>query len=271
MPASNLLRKRQSGGDALSPEASQLSEKEVKHASHPPSVASSEYTEYTDAGDISAFRPTKSFHVNARGIGAIRLPLPSSELEILVHNADGSLAYISTRNSKCSGNAILSDAATGTPLIASEYSFGPGRDPKMRILNGDDEVESAVTVSGKWGSRDQVFTCDSVPATFRWRYRKEKLSEDDKKKHTVLTMEVEGSKGETAQRLAQLVRTDDTRTPGSSRSSAGNGGVLMIDELAMKLMGISEELAVATALMMLKKEIDRRRAVQFAVLAAAAH
>jgi hypothetical protein len=266
MPAANLLRKPQSEGPALSVDASKLSEKDVGLISSP-SVASSEYTDYTEA-DASAFRPSKSLHINARGIGCVRLPLPSSELEILVHSADGSLAYVSTRNSTCSGNAILSEASTGTPLIASEYRFGPGRDPEMRILNGDEE--QSVAVSGKWTSRQQIFTCDAIPATFRWRYRKEKLSEGDKKKLTVLVMEVEGRKGEAAQRLAQLVRTDDTRTPGSRPSSAGNGGELMIDELAMRLMGISEQLVVASALMMLKKEIDRRRGVQFGVLAAVA-
>jgi hypothetical protein len=255
----------------LPSEPHQLSEKEAKLIDLSPTAASSVYTEDTEAGDASAFRPTKSLHVNARGIGAIRLPLPSSELEILIHNADGSLAYISTRNSKCSGNAVLSDAGTGAPLIASEYRFGPGRDPVMRILKGEDEEADSVTVKGKWNARDQIFTCDAIPATFKWRYRKEKLEDDDKKKHTVLVMEVEGIKGEGARRLAQLVRTDETRTPGSRPSSAGNGGMLMIDELAMRLMGISEELAVASALMMLKKEVDRRRAVQFAALAAAAH
>jgi len=255
----------------LPSEPNQLSEKDAKHISLSPTVASSVYSEDTEAGDASAFQPTKSLHVNARGIGAIRLPLPSSELEILVHNADGSLAYISTRNSKCSGNATLSDAGTGAPLIVSEYRFGPGRDPVMRILKGEEEEADSVTVKGKWNARDQIFTCDTIPVTFKWRYRKEKLDNEDKKKHTILLMEAEGSKGEGAQRLAQLVRTEETRTPGSRPSSAGNGGVLMIDELALRLMGISEELTVASSLMMLKKEIDRRRAVQFAVLAAVVH
>jgi hypothetical protein len=250
----------------------QLSEKDEKHISQSPTVASSVYTDDTEAGDVSAFQRTKSLHIDARGIGAIRLPLPSSELEIPVHNADGSLAYLSTRNSKSSGNAVLSDAGTGAPLIASEYRFGPGRDPVMRIFKGESENDAeTVTVKGRWNTRDQIFTCDAIPATFKWRYRKEKLDDADGKKHSVLIMEVEGGKGEGAQRLAQLVRTDETRTPGSRPSSAGNGGVLMLDELALKMMGISEALAVASALMMLKKEVDRRRAVQFAALAAAAH
>jgi hypothetical protein len=43
----------------------------------------------------------------------------------------------------------------------------------------------------------------------------------------------------------------------------------MIDEAAAQFMGIPEELIVATALMMLKKEIDRRRAMQIAIIAGA--
>jgi hypothetical protein len=268
MAMSNLLRKRQPDDGAL-PESSKLADGGEKHASLSPTVASSVYSEDTEVADAS-FQPTKSLHVDAKGIGAIRLPLPSSELEILIHNPDGSLAYTSSRNSKCSGDAVLSDG-TGAPLIASEYRFGPGRDPVMRIMTGEDEEADTVTVKGRWNSRDQIFTCDGIPATFKWRYRREKLDDEDKKKHTVLLMEVEGGKGAPAQRLAQLVRTNETRAPGSKPSSAGNGGVLMIDELATKLMGISEELVVASGLMMLKKEIDRRRGMQFAALAAMAH
>jgi hypothetical protein len=65
--------------------------------------------------------------------------------------------------------------------------------------------------------------------------------------------------------LAQLVRSDETRTTGSSRSTAGNGGVLMVDQEACK--SLDETLIISTCLIMLKKEIDRRRAVQMAVMA----
>lgn len=64
--------------------------------------------------------------------------------------------------------------------------------------------------------------------------------------------------------LAALVRTEDTRTPGTRKSDAGNGGLLVLDEDATKLM--NEETIVATCLMMLKKEIDRQRMVQIALM-----
>ncbi len=74
--------------------------------------------------------------------------------------------------------------------------------------------------------------------------------------------------------MAQLVRNADLRSPGSSASSAGNGGRLLVD---LSLWAAEETerakhevLVVTTALCMLKKEVDRRRAQQFAAMAAMA-
>lgn len=64
--------------------------------------------------------------------------------------------------------------------------------------------------------------------------------------------------------LAQLIRGDATRTPGSKSCSAGNGGQLVLDQDAAA--ALDEPLIVATCLMMLKKEIDRRRAIQMALM-----
>ncbi|KAI1825711.1 hypothetical protein F4861DRAFT_537733 [Xylaria intraflava] len=69
-------------------------------------------------------------------------------------------------------------------------------------------------------------------------------------------------------RIAQLVRNETLRSPGSARASAGNGGRLVLD-----LRGFAEKdrlrcewLVVGTAVAMLKREADRRRALQVAVL-----
>ncbi|KAK4115543.1 hypothetical protein N656DRAFT_692438, partial [Canariomyces notabilis] len=75
--------------------------------------------------------------------------------------------------------------------------------------------------------------------------------------------------------VARFLRGPRYRTPGSSASSAGNGGRLMVDpslwesenggggkgesEMAMVMI-------VTTCLVMLKKEVDRRRAQQMAVM-----
>ncbi|KAM7208432.1 hypothetical protein V8F20_001113 [Naviculisporaceae sp. PSN 640] len=74
--------------------------------------------------------------------------------------------------------------------------------------------------------------------------------------------------------LARLIRNSGLRTKGSTPSSAGNGGRLEI--LDLEKAGYSENdksrremvlvMIVTTCLVMLKKEVDRRRAQQIAVL-----
>ncbi|KAI0113733.1 hypothetical protein GGR51DRAFT_22311 [Nemania sp. FL0031] len=74
----------------------------------------------------------------------------------------------------------------------------------------------------------------------------------------------------TPRRIAQLVRNETFRSPGTSRSTAGNGGRLMLDLTVFdeKARERVEWLVVTTALTMLKREVDRRRAQQAATIAA---
>jgi hypothetical protein len=75
--------------------------------------------------------------------------------------------------------------------------------------------------------------------------------------------------------VAHFVRGDGTRTEGSSRSSAGNGGRLLMDlSLWGETSGGGKEeremaavMVVTTCLVMLKREVDRRRAQQIAIMA----
>lgn len=68
-------------------------------------------------------------------------------------------------------------------------------------------------------------------------------------------------------RVAQLVRSEETRSPGSSSNSTGNGG-----RLEMCLDGkdreriVDEPMVVSTVLVMLKKEVNRRRAMQVVII-----
>ncbi|KAI3327882.1 hypothetical protein HD806DRAFT_338631 [Xylariaceae sp. AK1471] len=73
-----------------------------------------------------------------------------------------------------------------------------------------------------------------------------------------------------AHRIAQLVRNETFRSPGSSRSSAGNGGRLMLDLRVFdeKIRERVQWLVVTTAVSMLKREVDRRRGQQAATIAA---
>ena len=238
---------------------------------------SSSYSADTDATVTapSNFTITKTVLINARGIGLLRLPLPSSELEIPISTSEGELVYVSTRAKKCSGNATLYNA-NGKALVASKYLWGPGRDPKMRVLS--EGAQEEISVKGKWTSRSQDFLLPSGQV-MTWRYTREIDSSPanvKNKKWTSLVLEVpdsrremgDGKKADTV-RLAQLVRNEESRTPGTKKCDAGNGGKIAIDEQAMKSVGVLEEIVIASCLMMLKKEIDRRVTAQMLTLAAA--
>jgi hypothetical protein len=67
------------------------------------------------------------------------------------------------------------------------------------------------------------------------------------------------------------VRGEGTRSLGSSGSSAGNGGRLemCLDVLEGEGNVVDEPTVVSTCLVMLKKEVDRRRALQVAMISVA--
>ena len=93
-------------------------------------------------------------------------------------------------------------------------------------------------------------------------------------------VDAKGKERETGRvRVAQLVRSDETRTPGSRGGSAGNGGrleccleriVLDGEEEGLMEVLVDEVTVVITCLVMLKKEIDRLRGAQIAVMSAGA-
>ncbi|KAF2106993.1 hypothetical protein BDV96DRAFT_654086 [Lophiotrema nucula] len=210
-----------------------------------------------DAGFVAS----KSLHINAKGVPVLRLPLAPTQLETSIHNADGSVAYLSTREKQSSGNCVLSDAE-GKQLISTSYFFGPGRDPVLHYMeDGGGEGKQIRTLS-RWTSRTQRFVLPDG-REFTWAYRKEKGFGGENKKGTALVMTLAGK------RMAVLVRNEETRTPGSKSCSAGNGGELVLGDTVGTAEGMGEDVVVATCLLMLKKEIDRRRTVQFMMISAA--
>ncbi|KAK4156666.1 hypothetical protein C8A00DRAFT_40881 [Chaetomidium leptoderma] len=76
--------------------------------------------------------------------------------------------------------------------------------------------------------------------------------------------------------VAHFLRGEGYRTPGSSGSTAGNGGRLVMDLGMWGGADFKEDgemavvMVVATCLLMLKREIDRRRTQQIAIMAGAA-
>lgn len=211
----------------------------------------------SDLGFVSA----KSLHISTKGVPALRLPLPPKELETIILNFDGSLAYASTRGKRNSGNCVLTDA-DGKALIKTEYFFGPNKTPVLNRLDIPEGISSEIKTVSKWTSRSHEFLLPDN-RVIKWEYQKQKGFGADGAKGTALVLML-GDK-----RLAALIRNGDTRTSGSKSCSAGNGGELVLGENIGGKEGVNEDLVIATCLLMLKKEIDRRRVVQMMMIAAA--
>jgi hypothetical protein len=217
--------------------------------------------------DPSTFTPTRKFIIDAHGISAFRLPIPSRQTEITIQNPNGSIAYTSTRDKIWSGNCVLSHPQDGN-LIRTDYFFGPNREPILRLLQTSSVLPDEIKVTGQWTSRTTRFMMPDG-GEYEWGYAKEKRDGD--RINLLVLRGVNGNgngdgkdKSKEGQ-IAQLVRGAETRTPGSSRCTAGNGGELQVDEGAMEGQ-LDVGVIVATCLMMLKKEIDRRRMIQLCVI-----
>ena len=226
------------------------------------SIASS--TTAVSAAENPQFIAGKSLIINTRGIPVLRLPLPPSELEVGIYNADGSLAFQSTREKRWSGSCVLSDTSRNN-LISTTYFWGPSRDPILQLLGpGADPNANMIKTVSKWTSRSQKFVMPDG-RIFEWTYKQERLAGG--KKATLLVLHRRDGSAKNGKRIAQLMRDDDTRSSGSSKCSAGNGGELVLSQDAAEATG--EAVIVATCMLMLKKEIDRRRTVQMMMISAA--
>jgi hypothetical protein len=202
------------------------------------------------------FHPGTTLQIQQAGIGVWRFPLPCSELVTEVLHEDGSIAYTSTRARKSSGSAVLSHFKMGD-LMSTTYTWGPRRPPVLKYLQGQDGADT-VQVTNKCMSRTTSFTTPDGRA-YDWCYACMK-DENGKKVNLIALRERENNKI-----LAQLIRGVHTRTEGTSTCTAGNGGQLVLDQDAASYL--EEATIVATCLMMLKKEIDRRRAMQMVAIA----
>ncbi|KAF1943694.1 hypothetical protein EJ02DRAFT_126732 [Clathrospora elynae] len=92
------------------------------------------------------FTPAKSSRIEAKGIAALRLPTPYAKLETTIHSFDGTFAYTSTRATKSAGNCVSIDA-DGNALIATEYFFGPSKDPMLERLGVEDQDSPKMDVT----------------------------------------------------------------------------------------------------------------------------
>jgi hypothetical protein len=232
-------------------------------------------------------------------------------LPITPEGAFGSPCYISLRQSRSSGSCRLvsGNDAHEIPLSTTTYRFGPGRPPRVRLLSpltpyGEALRRSETDEEEEGGDASDWDDFEIIPrglltraqtfrtrlGTFEWRYasRRERKAVGansllvlDRVVKVVGARNLSGSGStskpqdeELRRAVAQLVRNEEFRSPGSSASSAGNGGRLLIDlsflDEGEKLdREMATILVVTTCLSMLKKEVDRRRSQQIAIMVAA--
>lgn len=189
--------------------------------------------------------------------------------------------YTSIRLKKNSNSCALVRPCDGgqNALISTIYRWGPGRHPRMRILPRDASVsvEQAIDDDNLRGelvdvksrsmvSRAQVL--DTSLGKFEWRYG----SKEEKRAcnaDSLLILErmdrgvlPDGTKTKSGAKIAQLIRNDQFRTPGTVKYSGGNGGRLVMDLRSWedeKHAGANgaEAFVVASCILMLKREADR--------------
>ncbi|KAF6842323.1 hypothetical protein CMUS01_03214 [Colletotrichum musicola] len=260
---------------------------------------------------LVSFTPTTHFQIETSGKQWLSLPTGTRPDPIPVYRVEegswtphSTPAYTSLRFSRgdSSCHLVRGDDASQTPVCTTLYRFGPGKPPVFRLPRQPPSQSSASDPSSPTGtlvseqedeaneeldlpivsksitSRTQVLK--TPHGTFQWRYasRKERAAVPEANQllvcELVQKVALEGGKhAEEKTRIAQLIRGEGTRSRGSGRTTAGNGGRLMVDlfkwtELKDGSREVAEGLIVASCICMLKKEVDRRRMQQIMILGA---
>ncbi|CAM1504206.1 Fc.00g017970.m01.CDS01 [Cosmosporella sp. VM-42] len=293
------IRRRSSGTSTLPPDYSSTTCIELSQltptssqASLPQYDAIYENTGSSSSSDPSGFHPTKHLQIKAQGLRCLAFPLPPRPDPIYIFNVAPTgtyeqAEYISIRPTRGSGSCYLvkADDPQHTPICTTTYRWGPGKPPKIQLLAGNTASTKApdyteeIEIDCK-GCFTRTTSMRTHLGTFEWRYasraERKALSGDNVLiLDRVTTVALEGGKQEVRRRkVAQLVRNSEFRTEGTKKSTAGNGGRLMVDlrEWADRKdeAGQMEMLAVASCITMLKKEVDRRRMHQTIAIMAGA-
>ncbi|KAM5355649.1 hypothetical protein ACJ41O_002295 [Fusarium nematophilum] len=245
--------------------------------------------------DPSGFHATKLLQIQAPGVSLVALPTAPRPYPIYVFNVapTGELdeaEYVSIRPARSSGSCFLAraDDPAQAPLCTTTYRFGPGKPPKMSLLaesgvqDGDPPAHAEEFELTCKGVLTRTIVMRTHLGTFEWRYstkpeRRAAQSTVGEEVDCLLILDqvtnvalAGGKQEERRRKVGQFVRSVSLRTEGSRRSTAGNGGRLMLDlrEWADR-KGESRQmeiLAVASCVSMMKKEIDRRRMHQTMVI-----
>lgn len=230
--------------------------------------------------------PGKLLTLHARGSGIWHCA--SSEYSIPIYaGTDISAAplYVSNKIKRGSNSAILSHKTEGE-IISTTYRMGWGknRQPKIRYIQNqtsygnDIKTEDASDVEGPvalqaatscWTNTTTMTSEINPNQVLVWKYLRTRTTTEGKVRVMALFDESassSSSKAESNEAIAVLLRTSSTRTPGTKKCDAGNGGQLFINSTNT----VDDALIVASCLMYLKKEIDRAKSAQAAAISAAA-
>ncbi|KAK0613811.1 hypothetical protein B0T14DRAFT_410008, partial [Immersiella caudata] len=201
-----------------------------------------------------------------------------------------------------SPSATASPETELSPLSTTTYRFGPSRPPLTSLYLPSAHPPTTnpflpATSSEEQGTDLSLTPYDSFHltspsllsrtvefrsrfGTFQWRYasRSERQSLSPVPNSLLLLEKVtriaqahRSKHQEVRTLIARFIRSEECRTEGSTASSAGNGGRVEVDLGEWEDEKTEREMVVVmvvtTALAMLKKEVDRRRAQQFMVMA----
>ncbi|KAJ0158636.1 hypothetical protein CTA2_11170 [Colletotrichum tanaceti] len=209
---------------------------------------------------------------------------------------------------------VRGDDASQTPVCTTLYRFGPGRPPVFRLPESlvspygppaspagepmqvdDNDGDEDDVVGANNGKLDLPIVSNSLITraqrlktpfgTLQWRYASSREraaaveGADDllvcELMRRVAVASGKKTEEKVAATVAQFVRGPGTRTKGTGRSTAGNGGRLAVDlarwtDRKDGARDAVEVLVVASCVCMLKKEVDRRRVQQMMIMAGGA-
>jgi hypothetical protein len=209
---------------------------------------------------VTSSNATKSLYIHAHGIPIIRIPGPSADVEIPITTSSSlssSHVYKSIRPHRWASSFVLHDHGGNTvaKVDGDRFSNFPLRTIVISLFGGKDEGEEEVKLKRKaLMTRSCVF--EYRGEEFEWRYGRQ----DEGARmngHTLLVLGKKQSGGGMKEKVAQLVRDDEVdREMEIKKTEAGRGGRL---DFVGTYGGREEVLVVMSCLVMLKKEIDRRR------------
>lgn len=201
------------------------------------------------------FHPTKTLFIKAHGMEVIHKLGPSTQLEIPVVDSSGKTVFKSVRSNRWAGESVLQDAAgTVAARTSDRLSSLPLR---TVIVNMGGTGGEGIEIKRR-GLMTRACAFTAHGWDWEWRYgRKEEGALLNGQTLLILERTRQGRVEKV--RVAQLVRDHESRIEGSKTTTVGHGGRLDLsfgeDEEQEKI----EALVVMTCLVMLKKEMDRRR------------